>query len=99
MTHQYWGDEPHDPMYHLGDAPRPDPHHPSDLTCIHQQAEGLTGLCGPCVEAYDTDPVGYFQYGDHTEGIAAYEALQREIAQYHARGIEAPCFDPDDIPF
>lgn len=99
MTIQYWGDEPHDPFYELTAAPQADPQHRSGLTCTHQAKKGLKGLCGPCVEEYDSDPGGYVAFGSHPAGEAEWARLQAEIAQYHQQGIGASCFDPSDIPF
>lgn len=46
------------------------------LHCIHVGH----GLCPACLDDYLEDPDAWREYGQHTAGEAAWEALQAEIA-------------------
>lgn len=65
----------------------------NDLTCIHAQA----GLCPNCQAQYDYDPDSYWEFGDHQEGIARWQALQEELAA-RTPPASGQWNDPD-IPF
>lgn len=62
------------------------------MNCIHQ----ATGLCQTCQEEFEADPVSWYEYGDHTQGIRNWEALQKEMAN---RQDVAPAGSFDDLPF
>jgi hypothetical protein len=65
--------------------------------CIH----AASGLCPDCRDAYEEDPSGYLDYGDHPAGLARWQALQAEIAadsaspESRAESQESE----DDLPF
>jgi hypothetical protein len=53
------------------------------LTCIHQENKGQTGLCRHCQDEYAADPEAYLEYGDHREGIARWEEMERLMNECH----------------
>jgi len=53
------------------------------LTCIHVQA----GLCATCQEAYDDDPEGYLEFGDHAAGIARWQAFAASLGPEALDGV------------
>lgn len=67
----------------------------SYLNCIH----ALPGLCPGCQASYEEDPGAWIEFGDHPEGIARWEALQAEMAAYHAANPQTDVHDDSDIPF
>jgi hypothetical protein len=70
--------------------------HRSGLTCIHTDV----GLCLRCREDYDEDAQAWIEFGHHAAGIAAWDALQAEIAAEQAREPSAQEQRNDaDIPF
>ncbi len=69
-------------------APYPPP-------CIHTNG---TGLCAACQAGFEYDPQAYFEFGDHPQGLANWQAVQEEIAAEAARPVTPYQPDPD-IPF
>ena len=47
------------------------------LTCIHRSK----GLCPECRTEFEADPCAWYEFGNHPQGIANWQALQNEIAQ------------------
>lgn len=65
------------------------------MTCIHADK----GLCPACQAEHDGDPMAYWEFGDHPEGIARWQALRAEIAAEREQQPDAqPCND-EDMPF
>lgn len=62
------------------------------MTCAHSEA----GLCPACRADYDEDPAAWLEYGDHPAGIAAWEALRREMEAEADRPPAA--MGADDVP-
>lgn len=52
--------------------------YPELLICIHQGA-GDHGLCETCEEEFAADPLSYYEYGDHPEGVKRWRELQEEL--------------------
>lgn len=63
-------------------------------SCIHVQR----GLCDDCQAEYDEDPSAYYEYGDHPQGIANWQALQAEMDAEASRPV-SPAGGDSDIPF
>lgn len=63
-------------------------------TCIHRES----GLCPDCCQAYEEDPEAWYEFGDHTDGIARSKAQDEEIRREYDQTM-SDSIDRTDIPF
>ena len=69
-----------------------------ELTCNHNAAAGLPGLCPQCTADEAEDPGAFAEFGPHPAGEANWKRLNEEIAADQAE--EGPPVAGDEwIPF
>lgn len=68
----------------------------SGLTCIHSDK----GLCSACLVEYAEDPLAYWEFGQHPDGNARWQAKLKLIEEEMAAAVpHQPSPDDATIPF